>query len=275
MGCLSRCSSSFRSSPEDFLGSLERYLYGYMGFRRATARNQSETQALYLDSVLTHRSGSVVMLSLIYSEILKMVRMWDLLNFDVEIYFPHDLVSLPRGYQKQKSKVADQSHIMTSQSLLAEVLRNLKEAFWPFKYDHTMSLFLRAAHAANCIGRPSILEQRSGGIEIASAKAIKHKAEYGVWNGDMRCALSACERLILLESGSNELRDYSVLLYHCGFYQESLHYLKLYQSLRNSCIQKQSSNASRNLEEDEVEKLMIRLNLILMEQGWTRSSCVA
>lgn len=71
--------------------------------------------------VLTHRSGSTAMLSLIYSEILKMLRLWGLLDFDVEIFFPHDAHSLPRGYQKQKSKESDQPHIMTSQSLLVEV----------------------------------------------------------------------------------------------------------------------------------------------------------
>lgn len=40
---------------------------------------------------------------------------------------------------------------------------------------------------------------------------------------------TACERLIILEADSTELRDYGVLLYHCGFYKESLQYLKLYQ----------------------------------------------
>ena len=71
--------------------------------------------------VLTHRSGSAAMLSLIYSEILKMLRLWGLLDFDVEIFFPHDSHSLPRGYHKQKSKESDQPHIMTSQSLFVEV----------------------------------------------------------------------------------------------------------------------------------------------------------
>lgn len=71
--------------------------------------------------VLTHRSGSVSMLSLIYSEILKMLRMWGVLNFDVEIFFPHDPHSSPKGYLKQKSKESDHSHIMTSESLLVQV----------------------------------------------------------------------------------------------------------------------------------------------------------
>lgn len=61
------------------------------------------------------------MLSLIYSEVLKMLRLWGLVNFDVEIFFPHDLHSLPRGYDKQKSRDSDQAHIITSQMLLVEV----------------------------------------------------------------------------------------------------------------------------------------------------------
>lgn len=80
-----------------------------------------ENQIIFLQ-VLTHRSGSVSMLSLIYSEVLKMLRMWGILNFDVEIFFPRDFHSSPRGYLKQKSKESDQSHIMTSQSLLVEVI---------------------------------------------------------------------------------------------------------------------------------------------------------
>lgn len=65
------------------------------------------------------------MLSLIYSEILKMIRLWGLLDFDVEIFNPRDPYSLPRGYPKQESKESDQLHIMTSQSLLMEVISGL------------------------------------------------------------------------------------------------------------------------------------------------------
>lgn len=62
------------------------------------------------------------MLSLIYSEILKWIRLWGLLDFDVEIFYPRDLAGLPSGYHKKKSKESDHAHIMTAQSLLVEVL---------------------------------------------------------------------------------------------------------------------------------------------------------
>ncbi|KAG2671880.1 hypothetical protein I3843_13G012300 [Carya illinoinensis] len=272
VGYCSQYNSSYRSSPEKFLESLERYLYGMKGFRRTHSKNQAEPRALYLHSVLTHRSGSIAMLSLIYSEVLKMLRLWGLVNFDVEIFFPHDLHSLPRGYDKQKSRDSDQAHIITSQMLLVEILRNLKNAFWPFQHDHTRSLFLWAAHAANCIDESNIGEE--SGFQIASAKAAQHRLERGVWTsvrfGDMRRALSTCERLILLDTNKKELRDYSILLYHCGFFEQSLQYLKLYQDAKDSSPIKQSPDSLSSLEDDAVEKLMIRLNLILMEEGWSR-----
>ncbi|KAK9123286.1 hypothetical protein Sjap_012888 [Stephania japonica] len=163
------------------------------GFRRAKVSSLSDPRALYLHSVLTHRSGSAVMLSLIYAELLKMLRLWSLLSFDVEIYCPLDLVSLPRGYNKKKSQASDQPHILTTQALLVQMLKNLKDAFWPFQNDPTKSLFLRAAHAAKCTSGPTNMGE--SGFERASAKAAQHRLERGVWTsvrlGDMRRALSA------------------------------------------------------------------------------------
>ncbi|KAJ8529329.1 hypothetical protein K7X08_036164 [Anisodus acutangulus] len=266
MGYCSRYSSSFTSSPEHFIHCLEKYLYVNKGFRRTGASNQSEPRALYLHSVLTHRYGSASQLSLIYSEILKMLRLWGLLSFDIEVFFPHDFSSSPRGYCKQKAKESDRSHVMTAQSLLEEMLRDLKDAFWPFQLDRTKSPFLRAARAANC--SESTNDTDESAFKLASVKAALHRLERGVWTsvrfGDMRRALSACERLILLQTDPKELRDYGVLLYHCGFYKEALQYLTLYQD------RKESSGLIDNVEEEAaMDKLMIRLNLILMEEGWS------
>ncbi|KAL9661975.1 hypothetical protein QQ045_026803 [Rhodiola kirilowii] len=185
-------SSALRSTPENLLKSLERYLYQDKGFQRTSVSYQMDPRALYLHSVLTHRAGSPTMLSLIYSEILKWIRLWGLLDFDVEIFYPHDLSGLPSGYHKKKSKESDNAHIMTTHSLLVEILSDLKEAFWPFQYYHTRSLFLKGAHAANCYDKSSALQD--SGFEIASAKAAQHRLDRGVWtsvrHGDMRRALS-------------------------------------------------------------------------------------
>lgn len=267
MGYCSRYSSSFTSSPEHFIHCLEKYLYVNKGFRRTGATNQSEPRALYLHSVLTHRCGSASLLSLLYSEILKMLRLWGFLSFDIEVFFPHGSSSSPRGYCKQKTKESDQSHVMTTQSLLEEMLKDLKDAFWPFQLDRSKSPFLRAARAVNC--SESNNDSDESAFELASVKAALHRLERGVWTsvrfGDMRRALAACERLILLQTDPKELRDYGALLYHCGFYKEALQYLTLYQD-----GQKESLGLIDNAEEEEaMEKLMIRLNLILMEEGWS------
>ncbi|KDP40541.1 hypothetical protein JCGZ_24540 [Jatropha curcas] len=276
MGFCTDNSSSLSSSPEQFLENLERYLYVKKGFRRNHGGNELDTRVLYLHSVLTHRTGSAAMLSVIYSEMLKLLRMWSLLDFDCEIFFPHDRFGLPKGYHKQKSVESDQPHIKTTQTLLEEILRNLKETFWPFQHDYSKSSFLRAADAANFVDRSSVAQE--SGFQLASAKAAQHRLDRGVWTsvrcGDMRRALAACERLIILESDPKELRDYSILLYHCGFYDRSLQYLKLYQERKSSSLQKQSTNKLSNLEEAAVEKLMTRLNLISMEDGWSKPSNV-
>ncbi|WOH14745.1 hypothetical protein DCAR_0934267 [Daucus carota subsp. sativus] len=265
MGYCSHFGSSFQSSPENFLECMDTYLYINKAFCRHSSKNPSEQRTLYLHSVLTHRLGSAAMLSLVYAEILKMFRIWGILNFDVEIFFPHDSSSNPRGYIKQKSKESDQAHIMTTESLLVKILTELKVAFWPFQLDQDKSLFLRAAEAANCSRRSRNVNESAS--ELASVKAAQHRLERGVWTsvrfGDMRRALSACERLILLNTDPKELRDYSVLLYHSGFYEESLHYLKLYQDAEKS------SNSTSDLEKNAVDMLLIRLNLILMEDGWS------
>ncbi|KAL3516393.1 hypothetical protein ACH5RR_023295 [Cinchona calisaya] len=273
MGYCSHYGSSFRYSPEKFLECLDRYLYIDKGFQRSK-QSQVEQRSLYLHSVLTHRSGSASMLSLIYSEVLKMLRLWGMVNFDVEVFFPHDSHSSPRGYDKQKSREAYQSHIMTSQSLLVEILKDLKYAFWPFQHDPTRSLFLRAAQAANCYDTSNSLEESA--LKIASAKAAQHRLHRGVWTsvrfGDMRRALAACERLILLESDPKELRDYGVLLYHCGFYEMALQYLTLFQDIQKSSKRKRSSHPFSDPEEEALVKLVIRLKLIMMEEDWSRPS---
>ncbi|XP_023530796.1 uncharacterized protein LOC111793214 [Cucurbita pepo subsp. pepo] len=271
MGYCTHYKSSFNLSPESFLESIERYMYVTKGFRRTSSKAQLEPQALYLHTVLTHGTGSSTLLSLIYSEILKMLRLWSLLDFDVEIYHPHDNYSLPTGYHKLKSKESDQPHIITTQSLLVEILSNLKESFWPFQQNQSRSLFLRAVDVANCSDRSNAIEE--SGFQLASAKAAQHRLERGVWTsrryGDMRRALAACERLILLDVDMKELRDYSILLYHCGFYEQSLEYLKLYQETKSSSSPTDTSSSE---EEEAVENLMKRLALIMIEDGWSTPS---
>lgn len=105
-----------------------------------------------------------------------------------------------------------------------QILRNLKDAFWPFQRGTADSLFLKAANAANCIDKFNGFEDRyfiyisiqsvfrcyfgvlgydftfisCSGYRLASAKAAQHRLDRGVWTsvhfGDMRRALSGMIR---------------------------------------------------------------------------------
>ncbi|KAK8929030.1 hypothetical protein KSP39_PZI017559 [Platanthera zijinensis] len=273
MGFCSLHLPPLHSPPEAFLRNLERYFYVHKGFRRTDLI--SDARSLYLHSVLTCRSGTAIMLSLIFSEMLKTLRICGFLDFDVEIYYPCDNLCLPSGYQKQKSKFSDQRHILTSKSLVVEILRKLKDAFWPFRRDHTSSLFLRAADAANhALGPIASGDNHSKSysmLEIASTKATHHRLGRGVWTnarfGDMWRALAACERLIILGTGLEEIRDYAALLYHCGRYEECFEYLNLYQNSRMP-----EPDGRDQYEEDAVKQLAARVNLILSERGWSKEA---
>ncbi|KAJ4730937.1 transglutaminase family protein [Rhynchospora pubera] len=266
------------SSPEIFFGNLERYLYVDKGFRRIDS--ELDARSLYLHSTLTCRSGSPTMLSLIYSEVLKMVRVTGFLDFDAEIYCPDSLEkSLPRGYDKKKSKISDETHIITARSLIVKILKNLKDAFWPFQYGQSSSLFLRAVHAANRVygssvsQDPTTTNENVSPMEIASAKAAQHRLQRGVWTsvrfGDMRRALAACERLILLHGDNEEVRDYAALLYHCGYYEDCLKHLTLFEASQE---REDKTNPINKLEDDAVNILKARVNLIMAEEGWNKPS---
>jgi hypothetical protein len=156
-----------------------------------------------------------------------------------------------------------------------QILKTLKATFWPFQFNQSSSLFLNAV-AANHHG-PGTLgdnQTRSHGnisaIEMAAAKAAQHRLMRGVWTnvrfGDMRRALAACERLILLQHDPHELRDYAALLYHCGYYEECLHYLSSYQT---AMAGQSLSNRLEILEDEAVDTLRARVTLILAEDGWS------
>lgn len=63
---------------------------------------------------------------------------------------------------------------------------------------------------------------------VGSIALLYPLEKYGLNIINQQSFVSACERLILLETDPRELRDYGALLYHAGFYEEALHFLKYY-----------------------------------------------
>ena len=60
----------------------------------------------------------------------------------------------------------------------AQILKNVKETFWPFQDDQTKSLFLRAVHAVLCTDRSSVVEERYCLFSVCMLKKGIHDLEF-------------------------------------------------------------------------------------------------
>uniref|UniRef100_A0A383VLQ2 Uncharacterized protein n=1 Tax=Tetradesmus obliquus TaxID=3088 RepID=A0A383VLQ2_TETOB len=113
-----------------------------------------------------------------------------------------------------------------SSEALAELLRHLKRAYWPFPWDTnvddpekggrgSLGGFRGAAKAA------LHSDDISAALRAISATAA-HRLQRGIWTspgaGDLSRCLAACERLVMLvgDEQPQERRDLGVLLLHAG-----------------------------------------------------------
>ncbi|MCO5597261.1 hypothetical protein L7F22_051337 [Adiantum nelumboides] len=276
---------SHPSSPDSVLNSLDNYLYGYKSFHRTSSNTTADARDCYFNMVLTRRLGNPAILAIIYSELVKILNSWGVIDFIVGMIAPEDGLSLPRPIPRKPSQpnLEDlSSQLLTPKASLVEILIILKNIYWPWKLINGSlegSNFLKAADAANhgihmSSNAPveSLFTAPSNimGSQVASARAAKHRLQRGIWTsssfGDMRRALAATERLVLLGADRKELRDYGMLLYHCGLFEPSLGYLNAY----NDC--KEENAASSDLlsikEAAALEKVLLRLRLIVAERRW-------
>ena len=117
---------------------------------------------------------------------------------------------------------------------------HLKRSFWPFAWqanDPVSGGFIAAAK--------TFLDGASSAESEAIARAALHRLQRGVWTspgaGDVRRALVACERLVLLSNGpgsgatkkaeATARRDYAILLLHVGRFEEAKRELLRYKEL--------------------------------------------
>lgn len=273
---------SHPQTPEAVLNSLDNYLYGYKSFQRTSASGIGDARNSYLNMVLTRRIGTVAVLAIIYSELVRLLKAWGVIEFVVDMIAPADQFSLPRPVVRRcATDVLDceAPQLLTPQGLLTEILTTIKDIYWPWKVINGSlegSNFLKAADAANhgihmAASAPveSLFTAPSNimGSEVASARAAKHRLQRGIPTstsfGDMRRALAATERLVLLGADRKELRDYGILLYHSGLYEPSSAYFTMYNDYEGNLTEHQDSKEAAAL-----EKVFLRLRLILAEQSW-------
>eukprot|EP00850_Spirogloea_muscicola_P007239 SM000036S13283 [mRNA] locus=s36:373442:375984:- [translate_table: standard] len=294
-------------TPAAVFAAMDHYLYIYQGFKRSSPLAQSDARNYYLDGVsntaaqqlvlavaglhdaalvLTRRVGTSVMLALIYSELASRLLKAGAIDFAVDLELPLDVTSLPRarvaaisapGGAAAAAVAADhEGHpgddlsptlVFTPTLLLCEVLRGLKELYWPWRYSRTTSGgtgFLEAAEACTRGEAMGLMGPATGPstsscttaahdrspAEIAAARSAGHRLQRGIWTsigfGDMRRAVAgkwfgafrlgfsmvknrrATERLVIMGTDEREGRDLGVLLFHCGLYQPAHAYLKAY-----------------------------------------------
>eukprot|EP00850_Spirogloea_muscicola_P003488 SM000014S00276 [mRNA] locus=s14:405313:407619:+ [translate_table: standard] len=313
-------------TPAAVFAAMDHYLYVYQGFKRSSPLAQSDARNYYLDGVsntaaqqldlavaglhdaalvLTRRVGTSVMLALIYSELASRLLKAGAIDFAVDLELPLDVTGLPRarvaaigvpGGAEAAAVAADHDSLLgagpsptlvfTPTLLLCEVLRGLKELYWPWRYSRTTSGgtgFLEAAEACTCgeamglmgpATGPSTSSCTTSPAEIAAARSAGHRLQRGIWTsigfGDMRRAVAATERLVIMGTDEREGRDLGVLLFHCGLYQPAHAYLKAYADSQaaKTPTAMMRSNALHTREMESLERLLSRLQLLLAEQAW-------
>eukprot|EP00897_Mesotaenium_endlicherianum_P009855 jgi/Mesen1/8899/ME000535S08207 len=179
--------------------------------------------------------------------------------------------------------------ILTAQLLLYEVLRALKELYWPWRWHGRTggsSGFVEAAEAATSGGSgvgsmgssASSFEGGQSAAEQAASRAARYRLQRGIWTttgfGDLRRALAACERLVMLGVDAQEGRDYGVLLFHSGLYPQAYAYLSAYAASRAEEKRQVAAsgcavpNALGAREDAALAALLERLQLLMVEQAW-------
>jgi len=278
-------------SPTALFEALDIYLYGYQGFRRTQLLQPEDARVFYLNTVLTSRLGSPVMLALIYSELVKRLQQMGAISISVDMELPSNLVDLPHPRVAAQDGLgstegANCLRLLTPQLLLVEVLVSLKQLYWPWRATNSTeedSMFLQAATSASrgtgMTAPTSPFESlfhapsSSRGAEVARARAAQLRLQRGIWTssnfGDLRRALAASERLVLLDVNKLELRDYGMLLFHSGLYGHAFDYLAAYSAFQASATMPLVFNPLEVKESAALEHLLERLRLILAEQAWT------
>ncbi|KAL4421748.1 hypothetical protein ABPG77_009731 [Micractinium sp. CCAP 211/92] len=225
-------------SSEPVLQVLRRYLFEQQGFR-AAGRSALPGQAIldhpgvwerashaYLNEVLTRKQGIPAALAIILEDLVRRLLLMGAMDFAVKVDCS-DLGARPRVAALPLSRSAvvrpDGTVLNTcSTDALAEMLRFLKRCFWPFAWDSGAGIGGGFAGAAKVF-----LEGESDAAMQAISRTAKHRLERGIWTspgaGDIRRALAACERLVLLlgDSCPQERRDLAVLLMHVGRFTEA------------------------------------------------------
>jgi hypothetical protein len=154
---------------------------------------------------------------------------------------------------------------MCTVDVLAECLSYLKRAYWPFPWDGLTGGFRGAASA--------FLDGAESAEAEAIARTARHRLERGIWTspgaGDLRRALAAAERLVILQGDDapEERRDLAVLYCHAGMLQEAKVELKAYAAAQALNSSSSSSGGGFNSRRGKMPSSILPLKLSISPIG--------
>ncbi|KAF8062088.1 pho-4 [Scenedesmus sp. PABB004] len=199
-----------------------------------------DARLAYLNDVLVKRRGCPAALAILYSEVAAQLLLAGAIDFTVTFDYGN-FSSLPAAAPLARMRLSPapppgaggargdaRAELLNtcSSDALAELLRHLKRAYWPFPWDTNVDDpaeggrasaggFRAAAKAA--LGSDDI----SAALRAVSATAA-HRLQRGIWTspgaGDLMRCVAAAERLVMLvgDEQPQERRDLAVLLLHAG-----------------------------------------------------------
>ncbi|PSC74794.1 hypothetical protein C2E20_2429 [Micractinium conductrix] len=225
-------------SSEAALQAIQAYLYGRQRFRVASRSNLpagaqvdhpgvwERASHAYLNEVLTRRQGTPAALAVVLADLVRRLLLMGAIDFAIKIDC-RDLGAPPRAEVLPLPRDAvvrsDGTVLNTcSTEALAELLRHLKRCFWPFAWEEAAG-----SGGGFTAASRTFLEGEADAAMQAISRTAKHRLERGIWTspgaGDMRRALAACERLVLLQGDAcpAERRDLAALYMHVGRFREA------------------------------------------------------
>lgn len=200
-----------------------------------------DARLAYLHEVLIRRVGSPAALAIVHYDVLRCLFLSGAIDFAVRINcrtFDEMPVAEPLALPAAMLRTANDGMLNTcTTDALVEVLRHLKRAYWPFAWDTSLDPPHGQGVGSQGGFRAAAREAIEGPVNAqiqAIARTAAHRLERGVWTspgaGDIRRALAAAERLVLLcgSAADWERRDLGVLYMFRGMPERAKVELALY-----------------------------------------------
>eukprot|EP00210_Caulerpa_lentillifera_P007688 g7339.t1 len=246
----------------------------------------------YLHELLITKCGIPSLLTILYQHIFKLLLHEGTIDFAASFNYKTSSgvpkARLVPGLSRKSLIQSDGSVLNTcSMDCLFNVLYYLKRSFWPFAWDTNYH-----RHGGFKQGCENVLSGGTNAEIEAVSRSAQHRLSRGIWTttggGDVSRALSACERLVLLNGPKNHLdrRDLGLLYFYLGRFPEAEAELAAFERRENDIIDQDlearrltqqlleqiQSEGQRLVKTSALSKMQLRLLFLLL--AFTTSTLV-